>query len=43
MDLILEGILKAFYLIFTLDREVLGITLLGRPWPFPGFPGGNWS
>jgi tungstate transport system permease protein len=28
MDLILEGILKAFYLIFTLDREVLGITLL---------------
>jgi hypothetical protein len=27
MDLILEGILKAFYLIFTLDREVLGITL----------------
>ena len=28
MDLILEGILKAFYLIFTLDAEVLGITLL---------------
>ena len=28
MDLIFEGILKAFYLIFTLDPEVLGITLL---------------
>ena len=28
MDLILEGIKKAFSLIFTLDREVLGITLL---------------
>ena len=28
MDLILEGIRKAFYLIFTLDSEVLGITLL---------------
>ena len=28
MDLILEGIKKAFFLIFTLDREVLGITLL---------------
>jgi tungstate transport system permease protein len=28
MDLILEGIKKAFYLIFTLDREVLGITFL---------------
>ena len=28
MDLILEGIQKAFYLIFTLDSEVLGITLL---------------
>src|SRR5512137_189224 len=28
MDLIFEGILKAFHLIFTLDPEVLGITLL---------------
>jgi len=28
MDLIFEGILKAFYLIFTIDPEVLGITLL---------------
>ena len=28
MDLIVEGIKKAFLLIFTLDREVLGITLL---------------
>src|SRR5512136_450011 len=28
MDLILEGIQKAFFLIFTLDAEVLGITLL---------------
>ena len=28
MDLILEGIQKAIYLIFTLDAEVLGITLL---------------
>ncbi len=28
MDLILDGILKAFYLLFTLDPEVLGITLL---------------
>jgi tungstate transport system permease protein len=28
MDLILEGILKAFHLLFTLDSEVLGITLL---------------
>lgn len=28
MDLIFEGILKAFYLLFTLDPEVLGITLL---------------
>src|SRR5512143_2503790 len=28
MDLIFEGILKAFYLIFTLDPEVLGIALL---------------
>ena len=28
MDLILEGIQKAFLLIFTLDAEVLGITLL---------------
>src|SRR5512136_970851 len=28
MALIFEGILKAFYLIFTLDPEVLGITLL---------------
>jgi tungstate transport system permease protein len=28
MDLILEGIRKAFYLLFTLDPEVLGITLL---------------
>lgn len=28
MDLIVEGILKAFYLLFTLDREVWGITLL---------------
>ncbi len=28
MDLIIEGIKKAFFLIFTLDAEVLGITLL---------------
>ncbi len=28
MELILEGILKAFYLLFTFDPEVLGITLL---------------
>ena len=28
MDLILEGIKQAFYLLITLDREVLGITLL---------------
>jgi tungstate transport system permease protein len=28
MDLILEGLLKAFQLIISLDREVLGITLL---------------
>ena len=28
MDLIIEGIQKAFILIFSLDREVLGITLL---------------
>ena len=28
MDLILEGIKKAFYLLFTLDPEVMGITLL---------------
>jgi tungstate transport system permease protein len=28
MDLILEGVLKAFHLLFTLDPEVLGITLL---------------
>jgi len=28
MDLILEGIKKAFYLLFTLDPEVIGITLL---------------
>src|SRR5512137_692867 len=28
MDLIFEGIQKAIYLIFTLDAEVLGITLL---------------
>ncbi len=28
MELILEGILKAFHLLFTLDPEVLGITLL---------------
>jgi len=28
MDLIIEGIQKAFVLIFSLDREVLGITLL---------------
>ena len=28
MELILEGIRKAFFLIFTLDAEVLGITLL---------------
>ncbi len=28
MDLIFEGILKAFYLLFTLDKEVLGITFL---------------
>jgi tungstate transport system permease protein len=28
MDLILEGIYKAFYLLFTLDPEVMGVTLL---------------
>ncbi len=28
MDLILEGIYKAFYLLFTLDKEVMGVTLL---------------
>ena len=28
MELILEGIRKAFLLLFTLDPEVLGITLL---------------
>ncbi|RPJ39535.1 MAG: ABC transporter permease subunit [Deltaproteobacteria bacterium] len=28
MDLILEGIFKAFYLLFTLDSEVMGVTLL---------------
>jgi tungstate transport system permease protein len=28
MDLILEGIKQAFYLLFTLDREVLGVTFL---------------
>lgn len=28
MDLILEGIIKAFHLLFTLDPEVMGITLL---------------
>jgi tungstate transport system permease protein len=28
VDLILEGIYKAFYLLFTLDPEVLGVTLL---------------
>jgi tungstate transport system permease protein len=28
MDLILEGIYKAFYLLFTLDPEVMGITFL---------------
>ncbi len=28
MDLILEGICKAFYLLFTLDKEVMGVTLL---------------
>ena len=28
MDLILEGIYKAFYLLFTLDSEVMGVTLL---------------
>src|SRR5512139_3212245 len=28
MDLILEGIKQAFYLLLSLDREVLGITLL---------------
>jgi len=28
MDLILEGILKAFHLLITLDPEVFGITLL---------------
>jgi tungstate transport system permease protein len=28
VDLILEGIYKAFYLLFTLDPEVMGITLL---------------
>ncbi len=28
MDLIFEGIYKAFYLLFTLDPEVLGVTLL---------------
>ena len=28
MGLIVDGLLKAFQLIFSLDREVLGITLL---------------
>jgi len=28
VDLILEGIFKAFYLLFTLDSEVMGVTLL---------------
>ena len=28
MELILEGIYKAFYLLFTLDSEVMGVTLL---------------
>ncbi|MBP1717593.1 MAG: ABC-type tungstate transport permease protein, partial [Deltaproteobacteria bacterium] len=28
MDLIFEGIYKAFYLLFTLDPEVMGVTLL---------------
>ena len=28
MDLILEGVYKAFYLLFTLDPEVMGVTLL---------------
>jgi tungstate transport system permease protein len=28
VDLILEGIYKAFYLLFTLDSEVMGVTLL---------------
>ena len=28
MDLIFDGLLKAFQLLFSLDREVLGITLL---------------
>jgi len=28
MDLILEGIIKAFWLLVTLDPEVLGITFL---------------
>jgi len=28
MDLIVEGIYKAFYLLFTLDPEVMGVTLL---------------
>ena len=28
MDLIVDGLLKAFQLLFSLDREVLGITLL---------------
>ena len=28
MELILEGIYKAFYLLFTLDKEVLGVTIL---------------
>ena len=28
MELILEGIYKAFYLLFTLDKEVLGVTFL---------------
>ena len=28
MELILEGIFKAFYLLFTLDSEVMGVTLL---------------
>jgi len=28
MELILEGIYKAFYLLFTLDKEVMGVTIL---------------
>ncbi|MBP1719688.1 MAG: ABC-type tungstate transport permease protein, partial [Deltaproteobacteria bacterium] len=28
MELILEGIYKAFYLLFTLDKEVMGVTFL---------------